>query len=705
MQSGIAIWKRAALLAAALAAAVVAAGGASAPAGAAQSPVCPSSTDDAYAMELVALTGPQGADLAIGVTAAAGCAEATSLEKVQLKIYAADGSLDDVRNLKDVPAPGGAADVDLGPLERGRLVEADVLVQTGTPPRTYVLRGEAVTRLRPDLVVEAVNAPAQTLTTRPVDVHADVAELNGDTGADARVSLLWGPSLLGTTTVTVPAGGRATVSFEDVPLSTAARLELTVLVGEAAPGETDATNNDRAATVDVTELELARSRLLLPSLGGYGAQFDQHVYAAFTSPPPATLPDFEAKVKALEPQLVRIFFHEVQERVADNMQSFVETVQLAQEAGATINITYQTAANARNDPNRFMDQFAAVLEDLVRTRGFTGIRWVTIQNEPNDTNVTLQQYEALYRALDGHLGARGLREQIGLMGGDLIAQGDASGQPNPGQRAWFQYMAAEMNDVLDAYSVHIYWNYWDIEQMEHRLRDVREIVADELPADARKPLYVTEFGVRGILNLPGKPSAPQPGYWADGTPMARTNIAAFQQLWFNVVAAQLGYAGTAKWDAYWGKYNPNYVQSHYLIGPAEEGWPLFPAYHALRLLFQTTARGWQVLGVDPWANDDWVDEVADQREQEVAAYAGPNDELTLIGLDTHARGLNAGSAEVVPYSIGGLPPSTELGLALWNADASGQNSLAGTVTTSPAGVARFEVPLHAAFALTTVPAS
>ncbi|HEU0335487.1 MAG TPA: hypothetical protein VFR43_02980, partial [Gaiellaceae bacterium] len=679
-------WIRA-LVVAALAVAAAVAGGGAATARAAESPACPSSTDGAYALALVALTGPKGADLALAVTAASGCEQAASLKKVQLKIYAADRSLADVRNLKDVPAPGGAADVDLGPLERGRLVEAEVLVQTGAPPRTYVLRGEAVTRLRPDLVVEAVNAPAQTLTTRPVDLYADVAELNGDTGAHARVSLLWGPSLLGTADVTVPAGGRATVSFEDVPLTQPARLELSVRVGEAAPGETDATNNDRTATVDVTALELARSRLLLPSLGGYGAQFDQHVYARITAPPPATLPDFEAKAKALEPQLVRIFFQEVQERVADNMQSFVETVQLAQEAGATINITYQTAANAKTKPDQFMGQFAAVLDDLVRTRGFSNVRWVTIQNEPNDTLVTLTQYEALYRALDAHLVARGLRDQIGLMGGDLVAQGDVPGQPNPGQRAWFQYMAAEMNDVLDSYSVHIYWNYWDIEQMEHRLRDVRQIVTEELPADARKPLYVTEFGVRGIRNLPGKPTAPHPGFWEDGTPLARTNIAAFQQLWFNVLAAQLGYEGTVKWDAYWGKYDPSYVQSHYLIGPAEEGWPLFPAYHAFRLLLQTTARGWQVLGVDPWASDDWVDEVTDQEEQEVAAYAGPDGELTLVGLDTHARGLNAGSAEVVPYSVGGLPPSTELGLALWNADASGQNSLAGTVTTSAAGVA------------------
>jgi hypothetical protein len=283
----------------------------------------------------------------------------------------------------------------------------------------------------------------------------------------------------------------------------------------------------------------------------------------------------------------------------------------------------------------------------------------------------------------------------GLMAGDLV---EAPG--TDGQRAWFQYMADHMADVVDAYSVHIYWNYWDIPRMEYRLRDVRKIVTEELPESARRPTFITEFGVRGLRNLPGKTEAP--GYWTDGTQIARTNIAAFQQLWFNLVSAQLGYAGTVKWDAYWGMYD-NTPQSHWLIGPAAEGWPLFPAYHAMQLLFQTTARGWQVLRVEPWADDDWSRDLDDQSEKEIAAYAGPDGALTLMGLDTHARNLNGASEETAGYSVGGLPPSTTFNLAIWNAAADGTNAIGGTVTTTPAGVARFDVPLHGAFALTTVP--
>lgn len=261
-----------------------------------------------------------------------------------------------------------------------------------------------------------------------------------------------------------------------------------------------------------------------------------------------------------------------------------------------------------------------------------------------------------------------------------------------------------MNDILDAYSVHVYWNYWDLPRMQFRLRSVRAIADGPLLEGARKPLYVTEFGVRGIQNIPGKPAI-QPGYWEDGTPLSRTNIVAFQHVWFDIASAQLGYSGAVKWDAYWGRYSTGYRETYNLIGPADEGWPLFPAYHALKLLFQTTERGWQVVRVDPWADDDWKQELVDQPEKELAAFVGPEGALSILGLDSNGRGLNATSSETPAYSIGGLPASTAFTLALWNASGNGESSVGGTVTTDAAGVARFEVPLHAAFSLTTVPVS
>ena len=144
-----------------------------------------------------------------------------------------------------------------------------------------------------------------------------------------------------------------------------------------------------------------------------------------------------------------------------------------------------------------------------------------------------------------------------------------------------------------------------------------------------------------------------------------------------------------------------------MIGPAEEGWPLLPTYHALRMLLQTTARG-LARGRSGSRGEMTTGRSASptsprRRSRRTPARHG---ELTLVGLDTHAQYLNVASPETPIYSIGGLPPSTTFNLAIWNKTGEWRERRSpNTVKTSEAGVARFEVPLHGAFALTTVPVS
>ena len=650
-----------------------------------------------YSLQVSALTGPQGGLVRIEVDAEAPAPAVATLTYVQVSVNGAT-----IRVLRNVAAPDGVAEIDLGPVARGATVSAGVHVRNPTTAELVQLRRAAIARLRPDLVVKAVHAPPQTLTTRPIDVVVDVSELNGDVGATATLTLMLGPTPLAAPKTGDGAEGRRyLVDLRGREAGDArSSSELTVLVDGAAPFETDATNNSGSGTVEVTEHELVRSNVLIQALGGYGAQFNQHVYAPVTNPPIATLPDLEAKVKALEPQLVRIFyndnFEERQPNRVRNLASFKDTVKLAQEAGATINVTYQAVNVAKDDPAGSMARFAVVLEDLVEVRGYTGVRWITVANEPNSTSVTMAQYEALYRALDAELVARGLDGQIKLMGGDLISEQPADLVPihrREHERHSRRVLRAHLLGLLDPAF------------MQTRLKDVLQIVSEELPVEARKPTYVTESGIRGIINMPGKPAI-DPGYWQDGTQISRTNIAGFQQLWFDLATAQLGFPGSVKWDAYWGRYTANYNEAWYLIGPAAEGWPLFPSYHALRLLLQTTQQGWQVVQVAPWEDDDWKLGVPDQPEKEIAAYADDAGHLTLMGLDSNGRDLNAVSAGPAPeYSIGGLPASTSFNLVLWNAAGDGLSSLAGPIVTDEAGVARFEVPLHAAFSLTTVPVS
>jgi hypothetical protein len=690
---------------------------------------CPSSTEAPYSMELKALTGPAGADLTVGVAATSGCALPDVLKKIQLKTFAADGSLAATRNLKDVHAPGGVATaIDLGDLPRASRIEADVLVQTGTPSRTYVLRETTQTLLRPDLVVEQIT-PQQTLVGRPVVISAVIGEQNGDLGATAVVSMSAIPGA--SEPVVVPAGGHVTVTFAAVTFTAAVPVELTVKVDGAVPFETDVANNARSATLDVTEHELPTPRnVLFPSLLGYGAQFNMHMYAPIT-PWPAELGygGVEEKIKTLEPQLVRIFYNEDWDANRDgrhpeweaNYASFVKAVQLAQAAGATVDISYQSLSPpTRTDPNPAMAKYADVLEELVRKYGLVNVRWAEVGNEPNSPGglLTLEEYNRLYRALHAQLVGRGLREQIHLMGGGLVENGGGA----RGHYAWMKWIAENMADVVDGYAEHIYWIYNAPGRLEYRLRDTYNLMTKELPAAQQKPQYMMEFGMRGFNSCAGKPTLALQNqlYYRDAscTDIWRTNISGFQQLWFNIHSAQLGVAGTSKWDAFWGRYDQSSVnnQLYWMVGPPTEGSPVTPTYHAMSLLFHTTAPGWQIIRVDPWESNDWTapnyggagapSRSDDQPEKELVGYSGPSGELTIVGLDTNGRALNTASPNPPsPYSIGGLPANTPFNLALWNATGDGTNSIAGTITTNAAGVARFEVPLQAAFALTTVPVS
>jgi hypothetical protein len=443
-------------------------------------------------------------------------------------------------------------------------------------------------------------------------------------------------------------------------------------VSSADPGASDVPRE--------VEFEVLPSRVLVASLTGSGAQFNQHVYAAISGIPLGRFAELERKVIQLEPQFVRIFYNDRQETASrDQLESFILAAELAQRAGAKINVTWQSGGVAR--PDQSMGRFAEVLAYLAQSRGLTNLRWATVQNEPNSTKITPEQNGAMYRTLDRHLIAAGVREQIRFMGGDLV-------QTN--QRVWFQYMASRLADLLDAYSVHVYWDYWDTAKFLRRLADVQSIVG-RLPESGRKPVFVTEFGVRGKRGA----KVPAPGTYADGTAIGRTTIAAFQHAWFLVVATQLGYVGAVKWDCYFGKYDRG-TQAYYVIGPWRDGWPLYPTYHVLRLVTETTEPGWKVVAVQRRGR---------ARTKQLTAFVGPEGELTILGLDAAGGTLNGVSPIHVTYTIGGLPSGASFTFVVWNRTGSGQNEVVGTIAADEAGVASVSVPLHAVFALSTKPVS
>jgi hypothetical protein len=640
-------------------------------------PICDAS---AYKLTLQSLTGPPRADLVIRITATVlDCELPDTLSSVQVALARFKASPPRKLMLDNVAAAGGVATVSIGRVARHRVVQATV----SFGPQ-IVLAGQTRTLLKPDLVLTRAYGARSVLLGRPFYVVAIVRERTPDVGLTGVATVSVGGTVISTQEVAVGAKRKMVLQIPTT-LTELGRIPLTVTVTPTLPIETTLENNTRRLAVETTEFKVQEAATLVRSFAGYGGQFNHHVYAAISRAVGVTdenVGDMERKMRALHPEFSRIFFNSTAFTDPDRMQSFVRAVQLAQSAGTTINITWQ--GGTLNVANGTIPKFAAVLTDLVSNRGITNLRWLTLQNEPNRTKITMAAYEAQYRALDPYI--QSIRGQVRYMGGDLVRGPDVG---PPDQTAWFQYMATNMSDILDAYSIHVFWDYWDTQKIVDRLTEVRAIV-DALPENARKPLYVAEYGVRGLRKFNGLPAG-DPGVWEDGTPISQTNVSAFQHAWFDVLAARLGYTGTSKWDSYFGKYD-NGTQAYYMIGSPADGWPLYPLYNFVRLLTSTVKREWRTVNVDSVPDTTRL----------LSAYIGKKGEHTVVGLDTAGAQLNGVSGSPISYTLGGFSPGLRLHIAVWNEAGDGIVGASRVVTTDAAGVVTISVPQQGVFVLTTL---
>ncbi|HEU0035991.1 MAG TPA: hypothetical protein VFQ53_35510 [Kofleriaceae bacterium] len=440
---------------------------------------------------------------------------------------------------------------------------------------------------------------------------------------------------------------------------------------DAAPAITDAAIDapprPRCESAGPATFTFDPDAVIARDIVGFGAQYNGNLYAQISAEAGVTddnVGDLEAKAIAMQPRHVRIFWNHT--ATPDQIASFERVVDLAERSGASINITYWHGPYP--DPAGQMQAFADELVRLRTTLGHTAVRYVTIQNEVNSTQVTQPLYEQLYRNLDADLRAAGEREHIQLVCGDLLRDGQAS---------WFSYMAANMADVCDGYSVHIYWNYFDVAYMVTRLTEVRDLVA-AMPAGARKPLYVTEFGVRG--NRPN--GEPQPGLYSDGELLERTNENAFQHAWFSVLATRLGYVSTLKWDAFFAKYDGG--EQYYSSIGIPPAWFTKPVYYASQV-FSTVAPGMTSVRVTGGDGN------ADPRL--VTGFVAGNGDATVIALN------KAAGARTI--DVTGVPPGTPMQVVTWHGEGNG-GLTTKTVTSTDACQVTFDVPARSVAAVTTL---
>ena len=435
--------------------------------------------------------------------------------------------------------------------------------------------------------------------------------------------------------------------------------------------------NQAAPTDDVAEFSINPDKIVSTDFAGFGTEYNQNVYSTYSVVDGITtsnIAQLEAKVKALRSQYVRVFFDskawptdpKYSATTADFMSSFVRTVKLAQNAGATtINITFWHTATAGQMP-----AFADVLKDLIVNQGLTAVNQVTIQNEVNSTSITMADYKACYSALDQALKTLGIRNLIKFVGGDLV-------QTN--QQNWFSYMAANMNDLLYGYSSHMYWDDNDAAKPNTRLTDVTNIVKGL--GTAIKPVYITEYGVRGG----NKTGSADPGYLTGTTtPISQTTTSALQNALFQINGLNLGYAGFVRWDCYKAKYDEG-TQYFSCIGSGTDGYPLYPLYYMTCLFTYACQPGWNVVETRQGNNINKA--VAAMRDK-----TGQN--MTLYALNK--------SSGMFPFVIDGLPVKKNFHIVVWNNDQKGKIEKLSDVTTNEKGLIRVNLQPQSVVAITTL---
>lgn len=502
-------------------------------------------------------------------------------------------------------------------------------------------------------------------------------------------------------------GGQTTIDLGDVPLLDTVAVQVLVQTRQTVRTEV------LRRLTEVTEFAVDSRQVVVSDFEGYGAQMNSNLYTSLSNPekgwinyPPEDVSNVEAKVINMKPGLCRIFLSPKNYLPGNQnlMDSFYKTVELAQAAGADVNITWWylthvSAADQEAATDQDMHNFANTLIDLIKNHGITVIHQITIQNEPdpiawikNDMAI----YNYAYRRLNYYLTQAGIRNPIKFIGGDLVLDG---------QMPFFTYMAENMNDVLNGWSEHIYWHYWDPGYMTYRLdgilADMQTLRSDGLSI---KPLSVTEYGVEGISTLNGSPikdvdpyrndalTNTSAGYYenSDGTitPISQTNIATFQQAEFNMRAVNDGFVGLSKWDFYRAQYDFSY-QDFSLIGylfnpaPGQDQWPLRPSYYMEWLMAHTTGQHWQILGFHGSSGTKLI-----------TPFRSPSGDLTVFAMNTD--GIAA------PVSVGDLPANTAFNVWIWNADGSGKVTSGGIVSSGPAGAISVNMPTQSLVALTTV---
>lgn len=269
-------------------------------------------------------------------------------------------------------------------------------------------------------------------------------------------------------------------------------------------------------------------------------------------------------------------------RLGDAWHSRIRTLEQYQAMGTAVNITGQEFGGINylgplwQDAGKISRLYADLLEYLVKEKGFSCIKYFTLNNEPDASFAanggTFETYETIHALLRQELMRRKL--DVTLIGSD-----DASS---------YHFFSAcitsdAVRDSADIFSSHLYPGDYELNRMEvDRLVNARmDLIARKAP---RKDLIIGEFGF----------SAPGAGQGAPSNPLMQTYNYALYSTDLILCGLARGVSGFSLWilhQVYYPTAACEPVMGYGMWGYRTAPGDVYPVFHALANLTRHTNPG------------------------------------------------------------------------------------------------------------------
>jgi hypothetical protein len=432
--------------------------------------------------------------------------------------------------------------------------------------------------------------------------------------------------------------GRGTGFFTDVTLQVVDRI-----------AEDDA---EGPVTLKVTD------ETVCEGLIGFGFEDDGWFYNTENARHGADESDYaqrEARIAWMEPDFVRMFFWYKDwnpggdwttfDFDSPNMKSKYRSLDLYQRLGAHVNVTGVEwgVHEPYVDPPRTAKAIGALLEHLVKVKGYTCIRYWTLTNEPDigflRGGSTFEKYVQIHQLVREEFERRGLKIQI-------VGSDEALGPP------WFIQCVenAAYFETADLFASHRYFQIADRPLagffLDQRLGELQA----RQPA---KPFIVTEFGFQDsrashLLN-PVMEEYPY-AVWA-----AR----------FAITGLNKGVSGFSVWCLHEVYYPGEGFMNYGLWDFKDNAWHARPVYHAWSMFTRLTRRGDTVRRVESTHPGSvsgarvgdtvfWVNDSETSREVRLEAFAAS--EVRIMSEATLAGDRDCGTVRAVTDPVFEAPP-------------------------------------------------